>query len=192
MSTGSIWYRFIDNNSGGYISSGENIYSDLVKQMGATYFKDLGVNAPPGTQLVLNETKNVMVGRTGLYQLSDDDIKITNVYFVQPKNYVKDEDATKKALEDGADEMAAAEAQRESRMTKLDGQYTTTDDDGNEVALDKDDAYWEEYNDIQSEYITAYQAALATYTSGVNGIYKVDDTNPYKDLENIVVYFKYY
>jgi hypothetical protein len=41
----------------------------------------------------MNESKTIMVGRTGIYEL-DDDIAITNMYFIRPRKYKKDEEAS--------------------------------------------------------------------------------------------------
>lgn len=96
-SIGQIYYNVLDTNSGGYLSSnGVDIYSDIVSAYGATAFNKIGIQAPPGTQVVMNDTKNIMIGRTGIYEL-DYDIKILTMYFVRPKKYIKDE-ATSKAL----------------------------------------------------------------------------------------------
>ena len=73
---GQIYYNVIDNNSGSYASSKEDIYTDLVAQVGASQFNKVGVQAPPGTKMVMNESKQIMVGRTGIYEL-DEDIAIT-------------------------------------------------------------------------------------------------------------------
>lgn len=186
---GQVYYRVVDNNSGGYVSSdGIDIYSDIVSQYNASSFTKIGVQAPPGTQMVLNSSKGIMVGRTGIYEL-DEDIEITSMYFVQPKNYVKDEDATTDALNEGADKMQKAEDAREDSLYDLNVTQGYEDEDGN-VLKDKDTAYWTEYNEIQDTYIAAYEAALATYTTGLNGVYKLG-TPEYKELENIIVDFIY-
>lgn len=191
MATAScVWYRYIDNNSGGYISSGENIYSDIVAQCGASSFTEIDVQAPPGTQMVLNSTKDIMIGRTGAYGLHDDDITITSMYFVQPKNYVKDTDASDEAKTNGAAAMEAAETAREEALYDLNVNQGYEDEDGN-VLKTKDESYWSTYNSIQDTFETAYEAAFATYTSGINGIYVQDSTTPYKELENVVIYYKY-
>lgn len=177
---GQVYYRVVDNNSGSYISSGQDIYSDIVSQYGASTLTDLGVEAPPGTQMVLNTSKSIMVGRTGHYELHDD-IEITSLYFVQPKNYVKDDDATDEALEEGAAAMEAAETERASSLATLDASYE---------GKDKDTSYWDSYNTIQETYTEAYEAALATYTTGVNGVYELG-TPAYKELDNVIVNFLY-
>jgi hypothetical protein len=41
----------------------------------------------------MNASKTIMIGRTGIYEL-DEDIAITSMYFVRPKNYIKDEEET--------------------------------------------------------------------------------------------------
>ena len=95
---GQVYYNVIDNNSGSYVSSGQNIFSDIIAQVGASQFNKVGVQAPAGTKIVMIESKTIMVGRTGIYEL-DDDIAITNMYFIRPRKYEKDEEASQQAYE---------------------------------------------------------------------------------------------
>ena len=191
---GQVYYNVIDNNSGSYISSGEDIFSDIVSAIGASQFTKIGVQSPIGSQMVLNDSKTIMVGRTGIYEL-DEDIAITSMYFVRPRQYVKDEDASDAALEQG---VAAIQAAEEERAAALEAFYAA-----NPTIPDKDtdadayQAYWDAYNEIQSAYITAYSAGLDLYNQGINGIYTLPNpSNPeadenYKDLYNVIVDFIY-
>ena len=108
---GQVYYNVIDNNSGSYVSSGQNIFSDIIAQVGASQFNKVGVQAPAGTKIVMNESKTIMVGRTGIYEL-DDDIAITNMYFIRPRKYEKDEEASQQAIEQGTEGMQAADKKR--------------------------------------------------------------------------------
>lgn len=190
------------SSSGGIISSGDTTNYDtyksgridifdstnnLVSKYSSTGFTKVGIQAPPGTKVMLNNNKEILIGRTGVYEV-DDDITITSMYFIRPKKYEKDADATEQALQDGITAFAAAESARESSLATLDEQY---------VGKDKDADYWDKYTIIQDTYDEAYQIALAKYTQGVNGIYKlpnetdVDADENYEDLYNIIVDFIY-
>lgn len=203
MSTiGQIYYNVVDNNNGSYISSGQNIFNDIVSTMGGgnTRFTKLGVQAPPGTKVVLNNTKTIMVGKTGIYEL-DDNIYIDNMYFVRPMRYIKDEEASSKAKEDGIAKMLAADEKRKAAMKKLNTDFPTIP--GDEFLEDGEtpnpayEEYWSRYNDIQSEYIVEYQEGLNLFNTGSNGIYVLPNPNSpdspenYEDLYNVIVDFIY-
>lgn len=191
---GQIYYNVIDNNSGSYIKSGEDIFTDIVNQIGASQFNKVGIQASPGTQIVMNNAKTIMVGRTGIYEL-DDDIAITAMYFVRPRKYEKDEEASAEAIEQGVARMQAAEDARERALEQF---YVD-----NPVIPDREtdpegyQAYWDAYNNIQMTYIAAYQEALNLYNSGINGIYvlpnpgDVDAPENYQDLYNVIIDFIY-
>lgn len=91
---GQIYYRVVDTSSTGdgkhYISSGIDIYNDIVSASSAKQFTKVGIQAPPGAQVVMNASKTIMIGRTGIYEL-DEDIVITSMKFVRPTVYIKDE-----------------------------------------------------------------------------------------------------
>lgn len=191
---GQVYYNVLDNNSGGYISSGTDIFSDIVAAYGALQFNKLGIQAPPGTKVVMNSAKTIMIGRTGMYEL-DDDIAVTNMYFVRPRKYVKDEDASNEAIEEGTAKMIAADEAREASLTEFyKNNPTVPDKDTNPTGYQ---AYWDAYNAIQATYIAAYQEGLNLYNQGVNGIYilpnpnNVDAAENYQDLYNVIVDFIY-
>lgn len=199
MSTvGQVYYNVIDNNSGKYISSGIDIFQDIVSSYtGKTgsVFSKLGVQATPGTQVVFNENKTIMIGRTGIYEL-DDSISIGSMRFVKPRKYQLDQALTDEALEQGTEGMIAADTKRKEDLEAFHEKWP----DG-APSKETDPAqytqYWEEYNGIQSDYIAAYQEALNLYNQGVNGIYVLPDPeNPdsalnYSDLYNVIVDFIY-
>ena len=191
---GQIYYNVIDNNSGSYASSKEDIYTDLVAQVGASQFNKVGVQAPPGTKMVMNESKQIMVGRTGIYEL-DEDIAITNIYFIRPRKYEKDEEASQQAIQQGTAGMQAADAERTAALQQFHDQFPNIPDQ--ETDPEGYQAYWDAYNKIQAEYIEAYQAALNIYNQGINGIYvlpnpeDIDAPENYQDLYNVIVDFIY-
>jgi hypothetical protein len=191
---GQVYYNVLDNNSGSYISTeGLDIYSDIVSAVGAKQISKLGIQAPPGTKVILNSAKTIMVGRTGMYEL-DDDIYITNMYFVRPRKYVKDEDASQQAIDTGTAKMLAAEETRSEALKEFYEENPEIPEKTNEDAYKE---YWDDYNEIQSAYITTYQEGLNQFNEGWNGIYTLpfpsDSTNPanYSDLYSVIVDFIY-
>lgn len=191
---GQIYYNVIDNNSGSYVSSGQNIFSDIVVQVGASQFNKVGVQAPAGTKIVMNESKTIMVGRTGIYEL-DDDIAITNMYFIRPRKYEKDEEASQQAIEQGTEGMQAADKKRADDLEQFYKENPVMPDPDTDPEGYR--AYWDSYNNIQTTYIEAYQTALSLYNQGVNGIYvlpnpdNIDAPENYQDLYNVIIDFIY-
>lgn len=191
---GQVYYNVIDNNSGSYVSSGQNIFSDIIAQVGASQFNKVGVQAPAGTKIVMNESKTIMVGRTGIYEL-DDDIAITNMYFIRPKKYEKDEEASQQAIEQGTEGMQAADKKRADDLEQFYKENPVMPDPDTDPEGYR--AYWDSYNNIQTTYIEAYQTALSLYNQGVNGIYvlpnpdNIDAPENYQDLYNVIIDFIY-
>lgn len=191
---GQVYYNVIDKNSGSPVSSGTDIFSDIVAALNATQFTKLGIQAPPGTRVVMNGNKTIMVGRTGIYEL-DEDIVITAMYFVRPRQYIKDEAASEAAKEAGINGMLAADTARQSALDTLNAGYP------NGIPTDEDaegyDEYWDQYNEIQSIYISAYKEALNQFNTGSNGIYVLPDPNNpnsevnFKELYDVIVDFIY-
>lgn len=191
---GQVYYNVIDNNSGSYVSSGQNIFSDIIAQVGASQFNKVGVQAPAGTKIVMNESKTIMVGRTGIYEL-DDDIAITNMYFIRPRKYEKDEEASQQAIEQGTEGMQAADKKRTDDLEQFYKENPVMPDPDTDPEGYR--AYWDSYNNIQTTYIEAYQTALSLYNQGVNGIYvlpnpdNIDAPENYQDLYNVIIDFIY-
>lgn len=176
LSTSTDVNQVISSKDPGYEQSRIDIFHDVVSLYSSKQFSKLGVQAPPGTRLVLNETKEILIGQNGIYEL-DDNIVITQLYFIQPKNYVPDEEASNQMLADGKAAILAAE---NKRQTALDAINPDTTED-----------YYTQYQAIQNQYETEYNAALKVYNAGLNGIYKIDEENPFKDVYNIIVDFLY-
>lgn len=191
---GQVYYNVIDNNSGSYVSSGQNIFSDIIAQVGASQFNKVGVQAPAGTKIVMNESKTIMVGRTGIYEL-DDDIAITNMYFIRPRKYEKDEEASQQAIEQGTEGMQVADKKRADDLEQFYKENPVMPDPDTDPEGYR--AYWDSYNNIQTTYIEAYQTALSLYNQGVNGIYvlpnpdNIDAPENYQDLYNVIIDFIY-
>ena len=193
---GQVYYNVIDHDSGGILApmTGINIFQNIVSAYGANQFTKLGIQAPPGTRVVLNDNKTIMIGRTGMYEL-DQDIVIDSLYFVRPRQYIKDEAASEAAKQQGIEGMLRANEERQVALDALNARYP------NGIPTDEDaegyEEYWKTYNEIQSIYINDYKEALSQFNTGSNGIYVLPDPlNPdsevnFKDLFNIIVDFIY-
>jgi hypothetical protein len=65
-----------------------------------TQMTKLGIQAPPGTKFTINNDKNLIMGRTGVYEL-DEGFKVDELHFERPKKFQLDENQTNTALENG-------------------------------------------------------------------------------------------
>ena len=187
-SIGQIYYRVIDTNSTGegknYISTSDiDIYSDIVSASKAKQFTKVGIQAPPGTQVVMNTNKTIMIGRTGIYEL-DEDIAITYMRFLKPKNYIKDEEESEQKKQQGEKIIKDAKEALENAIAALGEEPTDPTSDAYKT-------YWNAYNDANRQYIEKFQEGSVILEQGLNGVYKLSDENPEGDLENIIVDFIY-
>lgn len=183
---GQIYYRVVDTSSTGdgkhYISSGIDIYNDIVSASSAKQFTKVGIQAPPGAQVVMNASKTIMIGRTGIYEL-DEDIVITSMKFVRPTVYIKDEKESESKKQEGEKIIKEAKVALEAAIAAL----------GEEPADPTSDAYktyWNGYNEANETYITAFQKGSAILNQGLNGVYKEDKT-VIGELDNVIVDFIY-
>ena len=186
---GQVYYNVIDKNSGSCLSSGPDIFKDIVSGYNATQFTKVGIQAKPGTIVIMNETKTIMVGQTGVYEL-DDDIVITNLYFKRPAKYTKDIEQSNAAIDQGIEKIKAAEAKKQKALQDL----------GVAPGRDNENAfttYWNKYNEIQTTFIREYNEGLSLFQTGSNGIYTLPNPNNiqapenYDDLYNVIVDFIY-
>lgn len=210
---GQIIYNVEDyNSSGGYISTAMGNTSKIVSSADKKYnndfseyqkdiidifnqnlvslyssnkFSKLGIQAPSGTKVILNDNKEIMIGRTGVYELNEN-INITNLKFIRPKKYILDEAQTAAELDEGKRLLREAEEFRENALIDLDNRYT-----------EKNEQYWNEYIEIQNEYTVKYDSALSRYTIGINGIYilpnpdNIEADENYEILYNVIIDFLY-
>lgn len=159
----------------GYILVGDN------SSLGIPKMTKIGVQAPPGTRFIINGDKEIMMGRTGVYEL-DEDFEVTQLVFVRPKKYVLDENNTNFALNNGIEALSTAKKNFEEAVSKITAEPDTAD-------------YWKEYNSCYIDYMREYQNAYAQFLQGVNGIYKLpnsEDPNSdenFEELENIIIDF---
>lgn len=183
---GQIYYRVVDTSSTGdgkhYISSGIDIYNDIVSASSAKQFTKVGIQAPPGAQIVMNASKTIMIGRTGIYEL-DEDIVITSMKFVRPTVYIKDEEESESKKQEGEKIIKEAKAALEAAIAALGEEPTDPTSDAYKT-------YWSGYNEANETYITAFQKGSAILNQGLNGVYKEDKT-VIGELDNVIVDFIY-
>lgn len=183
---GQIYYRVVDTSSTGdgkhYISSGIDIYNDIVNASSAKQFTKVGIQAPPGAQVVMNASKTIMIGRTGIYEL-DEDIVITSMKFVRPTVYIKDEKESESKKQEGEKIIKEAKAALEAAIAALGEEPTDPTSDAYKT-------YWNGYNEANETYITAFQKGSAILNQGLNGVYKEDKT-VIGELDNVIVDFIY-
>lgn len=183
---GQIYYRVVDTSSTGdgkhYISSGIDIYNDIVSASSAKQFTKVGIQAPPGAQVVMNASKTIMIGRTGIYEL-DEDIVITSMKFVRPTVYIKDEKESESKKQEGEKIIKEAKVALEAAIAALGEEPTDPTSDAYKT-------YWNGYNEANETYITAFQKGSAILNQGLNGVYKEDKT-VVGELDNVIVDFIY-
>ena len=169
------------------ITTNQIFNSNIVEVAKAARFTRLGIQAPPGTKVVINRTHNIIIGRTGLYELEAD---ITHLYFVRTIKYIKDEDAIKLAKYKGSKMMLEAEQARINNMRNLPSDYIFPTSEN--AWSDRDERYWDQYINYENLYINGsnrngYEAGLAQYQKGKNGIYKLPNPDDESADENFVV-----
>lgn len=183
---GQIYYRVVDTSSTGdgkhYISSGIDIYNDIVSASSAKQFTKVGIQAPPGAQVVMNASKTIMIGRTGIYEL-DEDIVITSMKFVRPTVYIKDEKESESKKQEGEKIIKEAKVALEAAIAALGEEPTDPTSDAYKT-------YWNGYNEANKTYIAAFQKGSAILNQGLNGVYKEDKT-VIGELDNVIVDFIY-
>ena len=187
LAIGQIYYRVVDTNSSGdgknYISSsGIDIYKDIVNASSAKQFTKVGIQAPPGAQVVMNESKTIMIGRTGIYEL-DEDIAITSMRFVRPTIYIKDDEESESKKQEGEKIIKEAKAALEAAIAAL-------GEEPSDSTSDAYKAYWNGYNEANETYIIAFQKGSAILNQGLNGVYKKDESS-IGELDNVIVDFIY-
>lgn len=145
----------------------------------------LGIQCEPGERWTIetssgNEPKEIMVGRSGVYEL-DNDIIVSSLKYNPRQGYILNEGDTNKAISEGLLGLNAAEDERTRSLEEfginMSGINNLTQDQVNE------------YNNIQNKFQQAYKIAYATYIRGINGIYEKskEDIKP----KNIIIDFVY-
>lgn len=196
---GQVVYNLQDFHTGGLISTDSNNLSNTITSDSPNYstnrldifsvdlvvdkfnnqpFSKLGIQAPPGTKIQLNDGKLIIIGRTGVYEL-DEDIQVTHLKFIQPKKYKLNRAKSQEYLQTGSEGLEKAEQIRTEKLKKLNDEYATKD---------KDKAYWARYICIQNDFDASYSKAQSNYIIGINGFYEEDG---FEELYNVIIDFLY-
>lgn len=180
---GQIYYQIFDegeynSNIDENIFFGEDGANIVTAYDNATQFTKIGIQAPPGTQVVMNG-KTIMVGRTGIYELTD--IAIKKMYFIKPKEYERNETKSNEAIIKGAKGMQAAEATKDASLENI----GTLDDN---PTVEQSKQYAQTFTAAQTEFNDSYGQALNEYNRGKYGVYDLKGEKP---LYNVIVDFLY-
>lgn len=196
---GQVVYNLQDFHTGGLISTDSSNLSNTITSDSPNYstnrldifsvdlvvdkfnnqpFSKLGIQAPPGTKIQLNDGKLIIIGRTGVYEL-DEDIQVTHLKFIQPKKYKLNRAKSQEYLQTGSEGLEKAEQIRTEKLKKLNDEYATKD---------KDEAYWARYIRIQNDFDASYSKAQSNYIIGINGFYEEDG---FEELYNVIIDFLY-
>lgn len=172
MAIGQICYNILTSSSGTVtIPAGTNIYNNIVPA-NSTITK-LSITAQPGVKALINGSKEIMIGRTGVYEVEG--VEITSLKIIQP-------------VEQNVDEVAS----RNARMTGIAGIKNAlvalaAIDLGSDDGSQKNDETKSKVGQIKS-----LAADLTTncnnYVNGYNGIY--EDGDPI-DLMNVIIDYIY-
>lgn len=163
---GQIWYNVADKTDN--YPSGIDIYTDILAQITPSSLTKIGIQAPPGTQLQMNGIKEIMIGRTGIYEL-DEGISITSLKFYRPKTYEVNKEETAKNQTKGQEQMDAAKEVYDKKVDALDKSSST---------------YYQELQKAESTYSMALNEGYSLYQTKV---YNVTEG----DLVNVIIDYIY-
>ena len=89
MAIGQACYKVFNSSTNSSTYTNPNDWGatdDLFgKLSGVTKFTKVGIQAPPGLVVIIND-REFIIGRNGIYELDDKDIVITKLCFKQPSN----------------------------------------------------------------------------------------------------------
>lgn len=205
-SVGQVYYNVLDKNNGNRISNitSKNLFEgggNVVSAVSASRFTKIGIQAKPGTMVVMNESKEIMIGQSGIYEL-DEGIAVTSLYFIKPKKYQLDEEGSAKAIADGAEAIRKAEeAKAKSLIVEVDGDILVLvngswiSEPDRETEPELFAQFWDIYNSAQNTFKEEYESAYNTYQTGVNGIYtlpnpgNLESAENYDDLYDVIIDF---
>lgn len=173
--SGSNVFATIVDTDPGYKANRINIYENVVSHYDGQRFQKVGIQAAPGTQFILNGTKGMIVGRNGIYEL-DEDIVITELSFVKPRNYVLDQDQTTQKLNAGIKALTTAENVRKTDLANLDKKYEIKDLLVDEATLSADGSKYIYPNSIYTNWKDVYPQLFETYSDNGDGTFSVDKT----------------
>ena len=173
-----------------------DIFTDVFQQIGVTGVTKIGIQAPPGTRFQINTTvvnnpedkdsqftpTDIMVGRTGVYEIEVPNMNINSLVFSEPLRYVLDIDKTNKSIDNGMRLMREAKNEFEKFLDQFEELFDAAQES------DSNNAFWQEYEKEHDKYVNAYEAGRAIYIKGQAGEYTKAGS---VDLKNIIIDFTY-
>lgn len=191
MAVGQICYHIMEmgneNNSIGVTQidypRNINIYDDIFTQEAVAHLNNrtitkLSVTAQPGTKIIINSDKEIMIGRSGVYEVED--VEITSLYFKKTYKMEINDGKSNKSLKDGYKSIYDA-------ITVLQGLGLTDPGESDYAVTHKDD--------IKQNINTILQqgnnivAGCNEFNTGYNGIYKT--TSEVLELNNVIIDYVY-
>ena len=184
------------------------IQEDIFNQISTYNEKNISINklsiqAPPGTQFTVvtnGVQRDLMVGRTGIYELEYEDVTITGLVFNKTIKYVLHKSLTEASLTLGINGLQTASNNFIQQIEQIPFEETTQE-------------YWDAYHKIYQDFVIAYTEARINYIRGINGIYcypslqdniynsydellnAMQELGPqegdYEDLQNIIIDYIY-
>ena len=198
--SGGILYTDIKTKQPMLSSNGNlnkiDIFTDVFSQIGVTGVTKIGIQAPPGTRFQINTTvvnniddessqatpTDIMMGRTGVYEIEVPNMNVNSLFFNKIKRYVLDIDKTNYAIDNGMRLMREAKIEFESFLSEFEELFDAAQES------DSNNAFWQEYEKRHDEYVKAYEEGRAVYIQGQAGVYTHSTDS---DLKNIIIDFTY-
>lgn len=155
--------------NGGFISQGKQIIK-------------LSVQGEPGVKLQINGSNEIMIGRTGIYEL-DERVIVTNLKIIPIRKYKLDEETTNQAKVDALTTF--------SKLNATAWQGGTTSDDFDSAIKNNTLQDWIK---TQQQDIENFHQGYIKYLQGKNGIYKPinitenqTSEDAYEKLNNLII-----
>lgn len=171
-------YLFLNDSSNGIVGNDLLIPANNI-------ITNLGVEAPPGTELVINSSITIKVGRTGIYEL-DDRITINQFAINRTPMYELDVESTEEA------QKAAIKAfiEFDSRVRDLEA---PTSWDEKEVTEWVQQIYPNSQDSIE-QALEILQKGYNNYLKGKHGVYQpiiIEGETQYEPMRNIIVNYTF-
>lgn len=198
MATGQLYYnvRFADGTHGSgefpdhtqiteenFFYKDEEHKNDLVAALGyGVSLTRVGIQAPPGTQIIFNEDHPITIGRTGIYEI---EAEIKNMYIIRVANYIHKEQQERTDKNAGANDMKDAVQRYWENFFSLHPIPTV------EASTEVWNTFDASFKVARNEFDELYSTGLGQYLTGLNGEYEIDSQKPYVDVENLIIDYQY-
>lgn len=197
-SVGQAYYQVVMMNGNTYTKASnvteEQLFrrsgqtTNLVTALGKTAFTKVGIQAPPGTQIVINESHTIIIGRSGLYEL---EARIESLYVKPISVYVKNiQNADAKVnIEEGS---SAIKLQCTNFVNALNNTYSIIPSNKSQWTEEKYTTFMSQneqaFTNALKEFKNNLDTSVATYLSGIAKLWQTG-TPTY--IENIIIDYEY-